>query len=151
MLYGPARRPVGMECSGWKRDASHKCANQDKIMASLQELGAESPYATAIDESSGIHGIHACAVNGYVELLKAFMELGGVDPLQKATGLSAKVAWVKRQCGAGVDCLWLARRRGHKGIVDHLLSMEVVQVEIVRFEKALVLSQMDPPFCTALN
>ncbi|GMH47852.1 hypothetical protein TrLO_g3977 [Triparma laevis f. longispina] len=126
------------ESSGWKRDASHKCANQDKIMASLTELGPESPYVTAIDEATGITGIHAAAVNGYTDLLKAFMDLGQVDPLIKCTGLSTKVSWVKRQCGAGVDCLWLGRRRGHKAIVDHLLAMPVVQVEIERFETALV-------------
>lgn len=67
------------ESSGWKRDASHKCANQDKIMASLTELGPESPYVTAIDEATGITGIHAAAVNGYTDLLKAFMDLGQVS------------------------------------------------------------------------
>jgi len=99
------------ESSGWKRDASHKCANQNKIMTSLQELGPESPYVKAVDESTGIQGIHACAVNGYTDLLKAFMELGNVDPLQKATGLSGKVSWVKRQCGAGEMRRWQREER----------------------------------------
>ena len=126
------------DCSGWKRDSNHKCNNQDKIIASLNELGPESPYAKATDEVTGIHGIHGCAVNGYTELLIAFMEKGLVSPHQKAEGLSGKVSWVKRQCGAGVDCLWLAKRRGHKAIVAHLLAMPVVQDEIKRFEIALV-------------
>ena len=116
----------------------HQCVNQGKIVASLTELGPESPYVTAVDEATGITGIHAAAVNGYTELLIAFMELGKVDPLVKCTGLSTKVSWVKRQCGAGVDCLWLARRRGHKAICDHLLNMPVVTAEIERFEIAFV-------------
>jgi len=98
------------ESSGWKRDGSSACANNAKIMASLTELGPESPYVTAVDEESGMRAVHACAVNGYVDLLKAFMELGKVDPLLPATGLGKKISWVKRQCGAGVDCLWLAKR-----------------------------------------
>ena len=42
------------------------------------------------------------------------------------------------QCGAGVDCLWLAKRRGNGQIVKHLMSLPVIQTEIVRFETALV-------------
>ena len=98
------------ESSGWKRDGSSSCKNHSKIMDSLKEKGQESPYVTAIDEESGLQAVHACAINGYFELLKAFMEHGKVDPLQSANGLGKKISWVKRQCGAGVDCLWLAKR-----------------------------------------
>tara|TARA_B110000305_G_C19222071_1_gene531048 strand:+ start:411 stop:833 length:423 start_codon:yes stop_codon:yes gene_type:complete len=85
------------QTSGWKRDGSSGCKYQAKILASLEELGPESPYAKVRCEESGITAVHACAVNGYTALLRALVEKGGVDPLVPAIGLSTKISWVKRQ------------------------------------------------------
>ena len=48
----------------------------DKIMKNLNEDGKSSLYATAKCRYSGVTALHACAINGYKELLVALLAVG---------------------------------------------------------------------------
>ena len=64
---------------------------------------AEDPeaFASAVDPD-GVTGVHACALNGYVDTLKLLVEEGGADPFV--------------QTRSGIDALMMARRRGHREV-----------------------------------
>jgi len=76
-----------------------------RAFQSLEDDGANSPYATAKD-SSGWTALHACAVNGYEDLLRALIEKGKVDP--------------KARCNKGSSALSISKKRGWTNIVDLL-------------------------------
>uniref|UniRef100_A0A7S2W1F5 Uncharacterized protein n=1 Tax=Rhizochromulina marina TaxID=1034831 RepID=A0A7S2W1F5_9STRA len=66
-------------------------------------------FAFAMDRD-GFCGVHACALNGFLETLQALVEHGGAMPFV--------------QTRAGVDALMIARRRGHHHILDYLTQFE---------------------------
>ena len=66
-------------------------------------------FAGAVDED-GLTGVHACAINGFLETLQVLVELGGAAPFAQARGR--------------VDALMIARRRGHKHILTFLTSLQ---------------------------
>jgi len=79
------------------------CDNHAKVIADPDR------YSLAVDED-GICGVHACAINGYLETLRALVELGGASPFAQARGR--------------VDALMMARRRGHHHVLEYLESFE---------------------------
>jgi hypothetical protein len=62
-------------------------------------------FSSVVDEE-GICGVHACAINGYLETLKVLVEEGAASPFVQARGR--------------LDALMLARRRGHEHIIQYL-------------------------------
>jgi hypothetical protein len=64
-------------------------------------------FSLAVDDD-GCTGVHACAINGYLNTLKVLVEEGAASPYAKVSGQ--------------VDALVLARRRGHKAVLEYLIS-----------------------------
>ena len=62
-------------------------------------------FAQAKD-SSGWTALHACAVNGYEDLLKAFIEDGKMNPHIK--------------CNRGSSPLSISKKRGWTNLIDYL-------------------------------
>ena len=52
-----------------------------------RRYGKSSPYCSARCPWSGVTALHACAINGFLGLLKAFVEYGHCDPLDVAEPL----------------------------------------------------------------
>ena len=75
---------------------------------------------------SGVTALHACAINGFLSLLRALVEFGRCDPLDVAEHL-ADLFDKRIEKARGADALWMAKRRGHRDCVDYLLSLTVVQ------------------------
>jgi len=67
------------------------------------------PFSFAMD-SDGFRGVHACALNGYLDTLRVLVEQGGAMPFVQTRG--------------GVDALMIARRRGHRHVLDYLMQFE---------------------------
>jgi len=76
-----------------------------RALQSLDDNGANSPYAQAKD-SSGWTALHACAVNGYEDLLMALIEKGEMDANVK--------------CMKGSSPLSISKKRGWDRIVTYL-------------------------------
>ena len=112
----------------WRIDGcrERKSTNHDVIVADLAENGKDSKYATAACEHTGITALHACAINGYLSLMRNLVEFGHCDPLDVAEHL-ADFFDKRIEKARGADALWMAKRRGHRDCVDYLLSLTVVQ------------------------
>lgn len=123
----------------WRIDGcrERKSLNHDTIVEDLETNGKQSRFATAVCPFSGINAMHACAINGYLSLLKVFIEKGEMSPLTVATGLSmllnARLEHVR-----GADVMWMAKRRGHRHIMDYLKTLPVIKQVLISVEKQLV-------------
>ena len=56
----------------WRIDGcrERKSVNHDKILADIEASGKDSAFAAAVCPFSGVTALHACAINGYLSLLK---------------------------------------------------------------------------------
>ena len=118
---------------GWRIDGSteRRPAAFEAIKASLEAEGADSIYATAVDPETGVRPTHACAVNGYASLLKLLVEVGGCDPLAQVLPTVPAIRGRR-------DALWIAKRRGHKKVVEYLKSIEAVPEAHAAFDEMVV-------------
>ena len=77
-------------------------------------LGDPRKYAAALDETTGVTCVHACAFNGYAPTLRALLDLGGAD------------AYAKTTCG--VDAFDIARLRKHADVLAVLADVEAARL-----------------------
>lgn len=134
----PASAQV-FEPGRWRIDGcrERRSANHARIVEDLAANGKASSYATAICPFSGVNALHACAINGYVSLLRALIEKGELSPLSVAVGLNGLLN-SRLEHVRGADVLWMAKRRGHKHILDYLRTLPVVKQVTASVEKQLV-------------
>jgi hypothetical protein len=66
-------------------------------------------FAMIVDED-GVTGVHAAAINGYLDTLRILIERGGANPFAQVRGR--------------VDALQMARRRGHNEVLEYLSSFQ---------------------------
>jgi hypothetical protein len=71
---------------------------------------ADPDAFSGAEDGESINGVHACALNGYLETLQVLIEEGGALPFKKARG--------------GLDALMIARRRGHESVLEYLSTYE---------------------------
>lgn len=71
---------------------------------------ADPDAYSSVEDTELINGVHACALNGFVDTLKVLIEEGGALPFKKARG--------------GLDALMIARRRGHESVLNYLSTFE---------------------------
>ena len=112
----------------WRIDGGteRRSAHHEVIVDDIKKYGKSSLYAQARCPYSGVTAVHACAINGYLGLLRAMIEFGDSDPTDVAEHLGPLFdARVEKARGA--DALWMAKRRGHKACVDYLLSLTAVR------------------------
>lgn len=86
----------------------------------------EIVHSSSKKRYSGVTALHACAINGYLSLMRNLVEFGHCDPLDVAEHL-ADFFDKRIEKARGADALWMAKRRGHRDCVDYLLSLTVVQ------------------------
>ena len=112
---------------GWgiERQKERKSAFHDDVFDSVKRYEKSSPYCLATCPVTGLTGLHAACLNGYLSLIKAFIELGKQNPLDVAEPLCVYFDGLTEK-SRGADALWLCRRRGHKDCVDYLMSIDAV-------------------------
>ena len=110
-------------------------------MASVEELGADSPFVKLVDEDIGLTALHVLAINGYEELFKAFVEKGGMDPTVMCDALASMVT-ARFESVRGPDCYWMAKRRGHKKLVKYITSVPAMKTTMDSLAKEV----RDAPF-----
>ena len=78
----------------WRIDGcrERKSVNHDKILADIEASGKDSAFAAAVCPFSGVTALHACAINGYLSLLKVLVEKCEMSPLVCAGGLSSMMS-----------------------------------------------------------
>lgn len=98
--------------SGSSQISSEDGRNKMVFNNNAHELIVANPemYAAASD-ADGVNGVHACAVNGYLSTLRCLVECGGADPFSKTTF-------------GGLDAEFIARRRGHRGVIQYLAELQ---------------------------
>ena len=71
---------------GWgiERQRERKSAFHDDVFDSVKRYEKSSPYCLATCPVTGLTGLHAACLNGYLSLIKAFIELGKQNPLDVA-------------------------------------------------------------------
>ena len=112
----------------WRIDGmrERRSAHHDAIIKDLQDKGAESEYATAACPFSGVNALHACAINGYLTLFKALVEVGRCDPTLCAPGLATMMSSrLERERGA--DAKWMCKRRGHRPVLLYIKALPAVE------------------------
>jgi len=67
-------------------------------------------FFAAATDSDGLTAVHACALNGYLDTLKVLVEDAAAPPFAKTR--------------SGIDTLMVARRRGHRHILQYLVTFE---------------------------
>ena len=116
-------------CPGsWRIDGGRERRSKfhEVVVDDVKKYGKSSLYAQARCPYSGVTALHACAINGFLGLLRALVEFGDCDPVDVAEHLAPYFdARVERARGA--DALWMAKRRGHKACVAYLMSLAAVQ------------------------
>ena len=112
---------------GWgiERQKERKSAFHDDVFDSVKRYEKSSPYCLATCPVTGLTGLHAACLNGYLSLIKAFIELGKQNPLDVAEPLCVYFDGLTEK-SRGADALWLCRRRGHKDCVDYLMGIDAV-------------------------
>ena len=112
---------------GWgiERQRERKSHYHDDVFDSVKRYEKSSPYCLATCPVTGLTGLHAACLNGYLSLIKAFIELGKQNPLDVAEPLCVYFDGLTEK-SRGADALWLCRRRGHKDCVDYLMSIDAV-------------------------
>lgn len=83
---------------------------QTFVCTAHEAVVAEPEFFANVVDGDGVRGVHACALNGYLETLKVLVEEGGADP------------FAQTRLG-GVDTLMIARRRGHRQVSRYLQSL----------------------------
>ncbi|KAH8062045.1 hypothetical protein JL721_8764 [Aureococcus anophagefferens] len=159
LLRAPARRPVepfGGELEveahktlrdifapgTWRIDGcrERKSVNHDKILADIEASGKDSAFAAAVCPFSGVTALHACAINGYLSLLKVLVEKCEMSPLVCAGGLSSMMS-SRLEHVRGADAMWMAKRRGHKHVIEYMKTLPIVKQATVSLEKQLVVME----------
>ena len=116
-------------CPGsWRIDGGRERRSKyhEVVVDDVKKYGKSSLYAQARCPYSGVTALHACAINGFLGLLRALVEFGDCDPVDVAEHLAPYFdARIERARGA--DALWMAKRRGHKACVAYLMSLAAVQ------------------------
>jgi len=112
---------------GWgiERQRERKSHYHDDVFDSVKRYEKSSPYCLATCPVTGLTGLHAACLNGYLSLIKAFIELGKQNPLDVAEPLCVYFDGLTEK-SRGADALWLCRRRGHKDCVEYLMSIDAV-------------------------
>lgn len=78
-------------CPGpWRIDAGKERRSMfhEAVIDDVKKYGKSSLYCQARCPYSGVTAVHACAINGFLSLLKAFIEFGNCDPLDVAEHLA---------------------------------------------------------------
>ena len=75
----------------------------------MKRYEKSSPYCLATCPVTGLTGLHAACLNGYLSLIKAFIELGKQNPLDVAEPLCVYFDGLTEK-SRGADALWLCRR-----------------------------------------
>ena len=113
----------------WRGDSSDRSSQkrseyEQKILSHCDRFGRNSLYATARCPRWGLSCLHAAAMNGYLALVKTFIEVARMHPVQPTAKVLDSLAWADGHHGA--DALWLARKRGHQEVVKYLLTLPAV-------------------------
>jgi len=126
-------------CGTWRIDSmkERRSVNHDKVVEHVAQYGKNSLYATAKCPHSGLTAVHACAINGYLGLLKVLVDKAEASPLAVAPGLAPMMS-SRLERSRGADVMWMAKRRGHKHIVDWLKTLPLVKHATASVEKQLV-------------
>ena len=127
----PARKTLAQVLRpepGWCIEAgkARRAADHDDIYDSVKKYEKSSPYCLATCPVTGLSALHAACLNGYLDLVKAFIELGKMDPLCVADSLNIYFDGATEKA-RGADALWISRRRGHTHVVEYLLTIDEVQ------------------------
>jgi len=136
----PARALLNevMDSGGWRIDCGlpRTSKNEAKILESLEEMGADSTYVVDAVDEGGFNALHACAVNGYDTLFKAFLTKGGMDARGQAEGLKSFVS-SRFENVRGPDVMWMAKRRGHKALLKYIQTLPAVKEDMAELSKEL--------------
>ena len=126
----------------WRIDGcrERKSVNHDKILADIEASGKDSAFAAAVCPFSGVTALHACAINGYLSLLKVLVEKCEMSPLVCAGGLSSMMS-SRLEHVRGADAMWMAKRRGHKHVIEYMKTLPIVKQATVSLEKQLVVME----------
>lgn len=111
MVYWGKDERLQQLFSGRSQIVSDGASSRQSFVCTAHEAVVADPefFASVVD-GDGVRGVHACALNGYLETLKVLVEEGGADP------------FAQTRLG-GVDTLMIARRRGHRLVSKYLQAL----------------------------